>query len=59
MTTAHDWHKSTYSANGSHCVEAREHIGGADVRDSQNPHLGHLTFFPAEWANLLQDIKGG
>ncbi|ADH70831.1 MULTISPECIES: DUF397 domain-containing protein [Nocardiopsis] len=59
MSIPSEWHKSTYSANGHNCVEAREHASGADVRDSQNPHLGHLTFSPAEWANLLQDIKGG
>lgn len=50
---APDWHKSTYSANGSNCVEAREHIHGADVRDTQNREAGHLTFDRAEWSALL------
>ncbi|CAL9429426.1 DUF397 domain-containing protein [Nocardiopsis dassonvillei] len=59
MSVPAEWHKSTYSANGHNCVEAREHVGGADVRDSQNPHLGHFTFSSAEWTVLLQDVKGG
>jgi hypothetical protein len=59
MTSTADWHKSTYSHNGNNCVEVREHARGADVRDSQNPHLGYLTFAPAEWTALLQDVKGG
>ncbi|MET9794752.1 DUF397 domain-containing protein [Nocardiopsis alba] len=53
MTTAGEWHKSTYSPNGSNCVEAREHSGGADVRDTQNRELGHLSFKSTEWSALL------
>lgn len=48
-----DWHKSSYSPNGSNCVEAREHAGGADVRDTQNREAGHLAFDRAEWAALV------
>ncbi|MFD6098305.1 DUF397 domain-containing protein [Nocardiopsis flavescens] len=47
------WHKSSYSPNGSNCVEAREHASGADVRDTQNRELGHLGFSGGEWAALL------
>ncbi|NKY97329.1 DUF397 domain-containing protein [Nocardiopsis alborubida] len=25
------WHKSSYSPNGSNCVEAREHPGGVEL----------------------------
>ncbi|MEC3891052.1 MULTISPECIES: DUF397 domain-containing protein [Nocardiopsis] len=53
MKTPTDWHKSTYSANGSNCVEARECPGGADVRDTQNRELGHLSFGAGEWSALL------
>ncbi|MFD6100090.1 DUF397 domain-containing protein [Nocardiopsis flavescens] len=49
-----DWHKSSYSANGGNCVEAREYTGGADVRDSQNQELGHLSFAGGEWAALTR-----
>ncbi|WP_116243922.1 DUF397 domain-containing protein [Nocardiopsis sp. FIRDI 009] len=47
------WHKSTYSENGSHCVEARETKNGADVRDTQNRELGHLSFSPSEWSAFV------
>lgn len=51
-----EWHKATYSANGSHCVEAREHTRGADVRDSQNRDLGKLDFDAHEWNALLASL---
>lgn len=44
-----DWHKSSYSGGSNECVEAREHQAGADVRDTQNRNLGHLTFTRTEW----------
>ncbi|MFE6449703.1 DUF397 domain-containing protein [Nocardiopsis dassonvillei] len=52
-----DWHKSSYSPNGSNCVEAREHAGGADVRDTQNRELGQLEFAASEWTALLDSLK--
>lgn len=52
-----DWHKSSYSNGGTNCVEAREGVQGADVRDSQNPLLGHLRFASPEWAGFLQRVK--
>lgn len=51
-----DWHKSSYSANGSQCVEVREHLAGADVRDTQNRELGHLEFVTAEWTALVRSV---
>ena len=53
-----DWHKSSYSANGGNCVEARERIGGADVRDTQNRDAGHLEFTRGEWAALVNVVRG-
>ncbi|MFJ9554061.1 DUF397 domain-containing protein [Nocardiopsis sp. NPDC101807] len=52
------WHKSSYSANGGNCVEAREHTGGADVRDSQNRAAGYLEFTGDEWAALVNAVRG-
>lgn len=49
-----DWHKSSYSNTGANCVEAREHAGGADVRDTQNREAGHLSFSAFEWGALLK-----
>ncbi|OLT27635.1 DUF397 domain-containing protein [Nocardiopsis sp. CNR-923] len=48
-----DWHKSSYSPNGSQCVEVREHAAGADVRDTQNREAGHLSFPQDEWRALV------
>ncbi|GAA0979907.1 MULTISPECIES: DUF397 domain-containing protein [Nocardiopsidaceae] len=47
------WHKSTYSESGSHCVEAREHESGADVRDARNREAGFLSFPADEWRVFL------
>lgn len=58
MITPPEWHKSTYSPNGSNCVEAREHTGGADVRDTQNRELGHLEFTRGEWTALVNAVRG-
>lgn len=52
-----DWHKSSYSPNGSNCVEAREHAGGVDVRDTQNRELGQLEFAVSEWTALVDSLK--
>ncbi|GAA1080791.1 DUF397 domain-containing protein [Nocardiopsis composta] len=55
MNTA--WHKSSYSANGANCVEVRERVDGADVRDTQHRDAGHLSFSPREWRSFLQDLR--
>ena len=43
-STMSNWHKSSYSGGSNECPEAREHQTGADVRDTQNRGLGHLSF---------------
>ncbi|WP_017568758.1 DUF397 domain-containing protein [Nocardiopsis halotolerans] len=50
-----EWHKSSYSNDGAHCVEVGE---GRDtlVRDSQNRELGHLGFERREWTSLLSPL---
>lgn len=58
MNTTAEWHKSGYSANGGNCVEVREFEAGADVRDTQNREVGHLTFARQEWAAVLATTKG-
>lgn len=46
------FHKSTYSNDGSHCVEVKE--GPATlVRDTQNRDKATLSFPSAEWRALL------
>ncbi|MFJ9552197.1 DUF397 domain-containing protein [Nocardiopsis sp. NPDC101807] len=54
-----EWHKSKYSSGGQNCVEAREDAEGADVRDTQNRHLGHLSFDRREWAALTLVASAG
>jgi hypothetical protein len=53
-----DWHKSSYSTAAENCVEAREGAVGAEIRDTQNRHQGHLTFTRQEWAAVLAVTKG-
>jgi hypothetical protein len=52
MSHRRDWHKSSYSPNGSNCVEVAE---GAEtlVRDTQNREAGLLSVSGAEWTALL------
>ena len=52
-TTLSDWHKSSYSSTSGQCVEAREGVHGADVRDTQNREAGHLSFSRTEWLAAL------
>ncbi|MBR8742361.1 DUF397 domain-containing protein [Nocardiopsis sp. MG754419] len=52
-----DWHKSSYSGGNNECVEAREHPSGADVRDTLNRELGHLSFTRTEWSAFLDAAR--
>jgi hypothetical protein len=53
------WRKSSYSERGlDNCLEARLASGATvDMRDSQHPHLGHLSFAPAEWRAFLAEVS--
>ncbi|MDE3724950.1 DUF397 domain-containing protein [Nocardiopsis sp. N85] len=51
------FHKSSYSNDGGHCVEVREHLNGADVRDTQNRDEGALSFPAVEWSALLKAAR--
>ncbi|WP_087096022.1 DUF397 domain-containing protein [Nocardiopsis sp. JB363] len=53
MHSSREFHKSSYSANESACVEVSE---GAHtcVRDTQNKEAGYLVFPAAEWSTLLE-----
>ncbi|ASU81390.1 DUF397 domain-containing protein [Nocardiopsis gilva YIM 90087] len=53
------FHKSSYSANSANCVEVAATQNGAAVRDSKQPHHGHLLFATAEWRAFIDDVKAG
>lgn len=53
------WHKSSYSAGAENCVEVREYMAGADVQDTQNRQLGHLSFSASEWHAFLDEVRAG
>lgn len=55
-----EWRKSTYSANGSTCVEVARNLPGiVAVRDSKNPHGPALIFAPADWQAFTARIRSG
>jgi hypothetical protein len=54
------WRKSTYSANGSTCVEVARNLPGVvAVRDSKDPEGPKLAFGPGEWAVFTTGVKAG
>ena len=57
--TPHVWRKSSYSVNGTDCVELCGVDGGVLLRDSKNPQLGHLSFTTSELAAFIAACKDG
>lgn len=55
MQTLH-WQKSTYSGDGSNCVEIAPTPTAIHIRDSKSPADPHLTLQPAAWADFLSDV---
>jgi hypothetical protein len=55
------WRKSSYTggANDNQCVElGRLAPGiGIGVRDSKNPHGRHLTLTPAQFTDIIDQLK--
>lgn len=47
------WQKSTYSPDGSNCVEIATTPTTIHIRDSKNPTGPHLTLRPTVWADFL------
>ncbi|MDX6429632.1 MAG: hypothetical protein QOE54_1998 [Streptosporangiaceae bacterium] len=53
-----EWRKSSRSnTSGGDCVEAARLSGTIGIRDSKQPHAGHLAISRDEFAGLVQRIK--
>ncbi|WP_105970356.1 DUF397 domain-containing protein [Streptomyces geranii] len=50
------WHKSTYSEEGSACVEIATAPTTIHIRDSKTPAGAQLTVRPAAWADFLSGV---
>ncbi|MFE9244404.1 DUF397 domain-containing protein [Nocardiopsis sp. NPDC006938] len=51
-----EWHKSSFSPNGSNCVEVAE--GPVTYfRDTQNRELGHLEASAPEWKAFVVAVR--
>ncbi|WBB64287.1 DUF397 domain-containing protein [Streptomyces sp. WMMC500] len=57
------WVKSSYSDNGTNCVEAadltRTLHNGVAVRDSKDPDGPALLFTPEAFASFVADLRDG
>ena len=53
-----EWITSSYSQRGAdNCVQARSAVAHqVDVRDSQHPDLGQLSFGAGEWRAFLAQV---
>ncbi|MGI5163833.1 DUF397 domain-containing protein [Spirillospora sp. CA-253888] len=53
------WRKSSHSggASDSACIELGRLARGVGVRDSKNPHGGHLTLNVDQLSQLVAEIK--
>ncbi|MEJ8670067.1 DUF397 domain-containing protein [Streptomyces sp. NPDC093982] len=47
------WKKSSYSPDGSNCVEIATTPTTIHIRDSKNPTGPHLTLRPTAWTGFL------
>jgi hypothetical protein len=51
------WRKSTHSGGNGSCVEVARLDAAIGLRDSKNPHAGHLTIPAEAFAALLTHLK--
>lgn len=48
-----EWRKSTYSGDGSNCVEIIANPNIVKIRDSKNTEGPHLAFPPFAWTSFI------
>nr|WP_026452929.1 MULTISPECIES: DUF397 domain-containing protein [Saccharomonospora] len=57
---AGEWRKSSFSANTDNCVEFRRTAdGGVQVRNSNRPDDGTITYTASEWRAFIAGVKDG
>ncbi|MBU3865098.1 DUF397 domain-containing protein [Streptomyces sp. 4503] len=58
-----NWFKSSYSDNGTNCVEVADlstsAYGGIAIRDSKDPNSPALLVSPADWASFVTAVADG
>lgn len=55
--TESTWQKSTYSEQGSACVEIARTPATIRIRDSKNPTGPRLTVQPTAWADFVSRLR--
>ncbi|WP_234543305.1 DUF397 domain-containing protein [Streptomyces shenzhenensis] len=50
------WRKSTYSGDGSNCVEIAPATHAVHIRDSKRTTGPHLTVAPAAWTRFVSCV---
>ena len=54
MNTLTDaWHRPTRSGSSGQCVEARQHNGLVEVRNSNRPNAGTVRFDRPAWEQFM------
>lgn len=54
------WRKSSYSGGESgQCVEVAQAPALVGIRDSKNPHAGHLAVTTSAFGRLIARVKAG
>ncbi|MBO0655484.1 DUF397 domain-containing protein [Streptomyces triculaminicus] len=53
------WHKSSYSASNSNCVEMGVFGASVAVRDSKDPHGPSLNISARAWSEFISGIGTG
>ncbi|MCI3272642.1 DUF397 domain-containing protein [Streptomyces cylindrosporus] len=52
-----NWQKSTYSGDGSNCVEIATTPTTIHIRDSKTPTSPHLSLQTTAWAKFLSQLQ--
>lgn len=50
------WQKSSYSGDGSNCVEIAATPAAVHIRDSKTPTAPHLVFPSTTWSDFIAHV---